>query len=438
MKFHLDKKYFLWGVTAFLTIVASMIFYDFIFSGNNIMSFIMKTFNILRPITYGLVIAYLLSPVVNWLERDFFEPIFKKCNMSITNKVKKTMRSMSVAITVLIFIGAIYGLFSMIIPQLINSITSIATQFPAYEKNLEAFITKILSDNPQIETLIKDTLSEYSVEMNDWLNTKVLPQLNVVIKNLSVSLIGIIKVLWNILIGIIISIYVLFSKETFAAQAKKIVYALAEEKQGNQFIRDIRAVNDTFGGYISAKILDSIIIGLLCFIGITILNMPYTVLIAVIVGVTNIIPFFGPYIGAIPSALLILMVNPIQALYFSIFILILQQFDGNILGPKLLGNSTGLSSFWVISSITLMGGYFGVLGMAIGVPVFAVIYAVIRRIINQRLISKGLSSDTSEYLNLSEIIDKQYHEMMPPKNNKLKENKIKNKANNKKTDSGAD
>lgn len=418
MKFHWDKKYLFWGITAFLVIAASMIFFDFIFSGRNVMSFLRHTFSILRPITYGLVIAYLLSPIVNWFEHHLIVPICKKAKWEMNEKTKKRTRTISVLITLIVFLGAIYGLFAMILPQLINSITSIAAQLPNYERNLEKLITKILADNKQIETLITNMIKEYSGELDEWLNTNLVPHLNVVLKEVSVSLIGFVKVLWNFIIGIIISVYILFSKELFAAQSKKIVYAFFEEQHGNQFIRDFRFINRTFGGYISAKILDSIIIGLLCFIGLTIFDMPYTVLIAVIVGVTNIIPFFGPYIGAIPSAFLILMVDPIKALYFSIFILILQQFDGNFLGPKILGNSTGLSSFWVIFSITLMGGYFGIIGMAIGVPVFAVIYAATRRFINQMLQKKGLSTNTSEYMNLSEIIDNEYREIPPPKEKK--------------------
>lgn len=428
MKFRWDKKYLFWGLTAFLVIAASMIFYDFMFSGNNIRAFLDNTFTILRPITYGLVIAYLLTPIVNGIEKSFFIPVCKKFGCELDSKVKKRIRAFAVFFTVILFIGCIYGLFSMILPQLVNSITSIAAQFPTYEKNLESFMNKILADNPQIESIINNMLSEYSVELNNWLNTKLVPQINIVIKEVSVSLIGIAKVLWNLLIGIIISVYVLFSKEVFSAQAKKIVYAFFEEEHGNSFIKDFRAINRTFGGYISAKLLDSLIIGLLCFIGMTLFQMPYTMLISVIVGVTNIIPFFGPYIGAIPSALLILMVDPIEALYFTIFILILQQFDGNFLGPKILGNSTGLSSFWVITSITLLGGYFGIIGMAIGVPVFAVIYAAVRRLVNRQLKRKGLSTNTREYMNLSEIVDNQYREMSPPKDpehsGKLKVRKV--------------
>ncbi|MBE5871568.1 MAG: AI-2E family transporter [Lachnospiraceae bacterium] len=421
MSFKGERKYFFWGLTAFSVIAASMVFYDLLFSGKNIATFFDKTFTILRPITYGLVLGYLFTPVVNWMERCLFTPICKKAGWaSDTVKAKKRMRGLSISITLVMFISAIYGLISMIIPQLVSSITSIATQLPTYEKNLENFITKLLRDNPQIETMANSLLAEYSTEFSVWLN-KLLPQLGKVgnlLKEVSASLLGLVKILFNLVIGIILSIYVLSSKEVFAAQAKKIIYALFEQKSANQLIKDFRAVNKTFGGYISAKLLDSLIIGILCFIGISILGMPYTVLIAVIVGVTNIIPFFGPYIGAIPSIILILMVDPVKALYFTVFVLILQQFDGNILGPKLLGDSTGLSSFWVVTSITLFGGHFGIIGMAIGVPVFAVIYAGVRRWITRMLTAKKLATNTEDYMNLSEIRDHEYIEIMPPNQSK--------------------
>ena len=203
-----------------------------------------------------------------------------------------------------------------------------------------------------------------------------------------------------------ISIYVLFSKETFAGQGKKITFALFNTKTANQIIKDTRFISDTFIGFISGKIIDSIIIGFICFAGTSILKMPYALLISVIVGVTNVIPFFGPYLGAIPSTILILMVNPVKCIYFILFILVLQQLDGNFIGPKILGQSTGLSGFWVIFSITIFGGIMGVPGMIIGVPFFAVLYAMIKRLTNRLLLKRGLPSETNKYMNVDYIQDK--------------------------------
>ena len=200
-----------------------------------------------------------------------------------------------------------------------------------------------------------------------------------------------------------ISVYILMGKETFIGQAKKIVYAILPAYKGNVLIETIRKGNDIFGGFISGKILDSAIIGVLCFIGLSILKMPYCLLVSVIVGVTNVVPFFGPYIGAIPCTILITLANPIQGLYFVIFILVLQQLDGNIIGPRILGESTGLSSFWVIFAILVGGGLFGFLGMVIGVPAFATIYYIIKRIISYILKRRGLPQETNDYTELVRV-----------------------------------
>ena len=408
MKFQWDKKYLYWGITAFIVIACSIMFYDLMHNTSLIISFVSTTINITKPIIYGLIIAYLLSPIVDNLSAVFLKLCRKTKWDSNSPIVKKRIRSVSVLLTMVLAIALIYGLFALVVPQLITSITNIAAQFPVYEQNLEAIITKLLVDNPQIESMIKNMLAEYSGELTAWINKEFIPQINEFIKNFSVGLIGFIKVIWNLVIGLIISIYVLGSKELYAGQSKKIIYALFSEKHANNIIKDCRFVNKTFGGYISAKLVDSLIIGMLCFIGTTILNMPYALLVSVIVGVTNIIPFFGPYIGAIPSILLILMVDPMKALYFTIFVLLLQQFDGNFLGPKILGGSTGLSGFWVIFSITLFGGYWGVIGMAIGVPVFAVLYAFARRYANQLLHKKQLTTDSLQYMNVEEIVDNKF------------------------------
>lgn len=408
MKFQWDKKYLYWGITAFIVIACSIMFYDLMHNTSLIISFVSTTINITKPIIYGLIIAYLLSPIVDYLSAVFLKLCRKIKWDSNSPIVKKRIRSVSVLLTMVLAIALIYGLFALVVPQLITSITNIAAQFPVYEQNLEAIITKLLVDNPQIESMIKNMLAEYSGELTAWINKEFIPQINEFIKNFSVGLIGFIKVIWNLVIGLIISIYVLGSKELYAGQSKKIIYALFSEKHANNIIKDCRFVNKTFGGYISAKLVDSLIIGMLCFIGTTILNMPYALLVSVIVGVTNIIPFFGPYIGAIPSILLILMVDPMKAFYFTIFVLLLQQFDGNFLGPKILGDSTGLSGFWVIFSITLFGGYWGVIGMAIGVPVFAVLYAFARRYANQLLQKKQLTTDSLQYMNVEEIVDNKF------------------------------
>jgi predicted PurR-regulated permease PerM len=214
---------------------------------------------------------------------------------------------------------------------------------------------------------------------------------------------GVVKVLLNIFVGIIISIYLLAGKEKFIGQTKKLIYTLFDARRGNVIIATARKSNDIFGGFIGGKIVDSLIIGLLCYIGTTILNMPYAVLVSVVVGITNVIPFFGPYIGAIPSFVIIALANPIKGVYFLIFIIILQQLDGNVIGPKILGDSTGLSPFWVVFAILVAGGIFGFVGMLLGVPTFAVIYYIIQELISARLAKKKLPQDTDSYIKAQEL-----------------------------------
>lgn len=425
MKFRFEKKYVYWGVTAFLVIAASLIFYYFLFHMNNVRAGFRTFTKTCMPIIDGLVLAYLMTPLVKHMERDFFIPLCKRLNLNTESaKTKKRMRLLSALITVIFVFVLLYLLCASIIPQLIVSIQNIALQLPVYATNLQDWIQKLFENNDDLAGIVTSLINQYSNELEDYLNSKLVPQLNVILTRFSSSIfssmLGLLVTAWNLLIGLIISVYLLVSKESFAGQSKKIIYAIWEEETANKLISNIRFVNATFGGFINGKLVDSLIIGLICFIGMTLLQLPYPLLISVIVGITNIIPFFGPYLGAIPSIVLILMVNPKQALYFAIFVLILQQFDGNFLGPKILGNKTGLSSFWVIFSITLFGGYWGILGMAIGVPVFAVIYAGIKALVNQQLVKRGFSTNTKDYMFLSEIKDNHFIELPPPKQKERK------------------
>ena len=402
MKINIDKKHISLGITSFLVIASSLCFYYLLFHGDRFLGKINSILVIASPVVYGIILAYLLTPIVNTIEKKLLIPLFTKSS-EMNSKKKKWMRFLSVLMTVIIVILFIYGFFSILIPNLISSIKSISFAFPVYVNNLMHFADKYFEANPDIEALFNQLVSTYSEEIDKYLNNTIIPQMESLLKTVSLSLISVLKAMWNLIIGLIISIYVLCSKEIFAGQSKKIIYALFSTKTANNLIKDFRFISDTFIGFISGKIVDSIIIGIICFIGTSFLNIPYALLVSVIVGITNIIPFFGPYLGAIPSAILILMIDPIKCITFIIFILILQQVDGNFIGPKILGQSTGLSGFWVISSITIFGGLFGVLGMVIGVPFFAVVYAMTRRIIERMLRKRNLPISTSDYMNLDHI-----------------------------------
>ena len=403
MKLKFNKRYLRVGITAFAVIAASICFYYLIFHGDRFSAQVNALFRVISPVMYGIIFAYLMTPIVNGIERHILIPVFRKIGKTISAKGKKYMRTLSILLTLLIVGFLINGFFSILIPNIIKSIKSISYQFPYYVQNLTNWSAKFLEDNPDIEKIVIQFLDTYSEEFMSYLNDSFVPQMETLVRHVSLSLLSVIKVLWNFIIGVIISIYVLYSKETFAGQAKKFVYAIFNIKTANQFIKDVRFASDTFIGFISGKIIDSIIIGFICFAGTSIMQTPYALLVSVIVGVTNVIPFFGHYLGAIPSAILILMVNPLKCAYFIIFILILQQVDGNLIGPKILGQSTGLSGFWVIFSITIFGGIMGIPGMIIGVPFFAVLYALARRIINRMLKRRGLPLETEKYKNVDYI-----------------------------------
>lgn len=428
MKIKFDKKYLYWGITGFLALAGAILFYYILFHRSNFMGGLGRLFTIAMPIIDGFVLAYLFTPVLNAIEKKLVKPLCKKAGVALTPKVKKRIRAGSILATLAVVLLVLYELFALIIPEVIRSIQSIIFQFPIYVNNLSDWALLMLKDNPDLESTVDALINQYSAKVMAYVNTNFLPHINEVLRTVSLSVIGVFKALWNLIIGFIISVYLLGSKEKFAGQAKKIVYAAFDREAGNEIVSNFRFIHSTFIGFIGGKIIDSIIIGILCFICTSIIGTPYSILVSVIIGVTNVIPFFGPWIGGIPSALLVLMVDPRQALYFGILIIFIQQFDGNILGPKILGDSTGLSGFWVIFAITIFGGLFGVLGMIVGVPIFAVFYAGVKSMINRILHKKNLPTDLGPYMTVGRIEESMaFTEYVPPVKKKAS-GKVKNTA----------
>lgn len=413
MKFKLNNKYVRWGVTAFLVIVAGITFYYFVFHSSNIRSGVKMITDILMPVVVGMAIAYLLTPILNFIEKKLLYPLCNRLRIKESKKKNSIIRGVGILITAFLFVALIYVLLYMLISQIVPSVQNIISNFDAYTSNFTKWLNQTMNDNPEVQAYLVRTFDKYSNELESWI-TDILPNTGQLIKTVSLSILGVVGVLWDFVIGFIISIYVLASKEKFAAQAKKVSYALFEKDTANTVIRNFRFTHKTFIGFLGGKIVDSIIIGILCFIGTSILKTPYAALVSVIVGVTNIIPFFGPFLGAVPCALLIFVVDPLHplnCLYFVIFIIVLQQVDGNIIGPKILGSSTGLAGFWVIFAITLFGGLFGVFGMIIGVPIFAVIYAGIRSGLNILLSKKEMPTELEKYRNLDYVDEEGMHDM---------------------------
>lgn len=401
MKFKWDKKYLYWGITGFLVIVLSISFFLIAANFTVFEGAIKKILKILNPIIIGLVLAYLLNPIMMFIEKKMIVPCFKK-NDKLKDK-SKLFRLISLIVTLLLAGLFVFALFSMVIPQLANSIEGVIKSLPQYMQNLDKWLTNLLSSNADLAAMLTDEFNDINGIVVEWAKANLLPKVNSIIGGVTTGVIGAVIMLKDLLVGIIISVYLLYAKEMFIAQSKKVIYAMFSLKAGTKTLNICRRSNRIFGGFIVGKLIDSLIIGILCFIGMSLFKMPYPLLISVIIGITNIIPFFGPFIGAIPSGILVLMIDPLACLYFVIFIFLLQQFDGNILGPKILGDSTGLSAFWVIFAILIGGGLFGFVGMVIGVPAFALIYSIITELLEKRLKSKRIPVETKEFYDLDHI-----------------------------------
>lgn len=383
------------GMTFFVVIAACIIFYFALLRLPAISGVFKEIIHISKPVLYGMGIAYLLNPIVDFVERHL-KPLLRK-KISSEKRVHAISRGVGIFAAVTILIMVIVALFNMMIPELYGSIRDMVLTVPSQLNQLVDKIMEMNTKDTTLNQLLNNVLKEATDYIQRWMRSDLLTQINVLMSNLTVGVISVVNEFFNAVIGIIISIYVLFSKEKFSSQCKKGVYAIFKPSHANMLLHLTIKSNEIFGGFIIGKIIDSAIIGVLCFIGLSVLNMPYTLLVSVIVGVTNVIPFFGPYIGAIPSAVLIMLSDPKMGVYFIIFILVLQQLDGNVIGPKILGDSTGLSAFWVVFAILLGGGLFGFLGMILGVPTFAVIYYIVNMLINHRLEKKKLPIETEAY-----------------------------------------
>lgn len=393
------REHFQRGMTTLVVIIAGVLFFFAIWRFNELAAAFGKVVDVLTPVIYGLVIAFLLNPIVKRVEQ-FLTPSLKKV-LKKEQIVHRTARSVGVIISFIIAIVLITALFNMLIPELYKSIYDLVVALPSHIDTLGASANEFLHEDTFLGKTLKSVLLESGEALEkwflDWVQNDLLRQTNNLMTSLTEGVIGVVNGIIDILIGFIVSIYLLFGKERFLGQCRKIIYALNTPRRANLILHIATKTNKTFSGFIIGKIIDSAIIGVLCFIGLTILKMPYSLLVSVIVGVTNVIPVFGPYIGAIPSTILILLVDPMKALYFVIFIFLLQQLDGNVIGPKILGDSTGLSAFWVMFAILISGGLFGLVGMIVGVPTFAVIYYIIKMLIQQKLEQKKLPIETENY-----------------------------------------
>lgn len=400
------KDYYYKGLALFLTFATCILFFFIVFRFRELSYYIGLLMGILRPFAYGAVIAYLLIPISNWLERHMLERVnFQKMTEKRARGLKKLFGGLSILISLLFFYLVIYALIAMVVPQLISSILILADAMPGYIQKISVWIENQVSDNPVLLNYVEQYSADILESVQDFAKVHLLPNINNIISGVSASFLTMINVAKDFIIGLIVAVHLMNNRKMFGRQATMLIHALfpsrkepepGKEPLADWILKEAHIINDYLGGFIKGKLLDSLIIGLICMAFTGIMEMPYAVLVSIVIGVTNIIPFFGPFIGAIPSAILILMVSPIQCVYFIIFILVLQQFDGNILGPKILGDTTHLNSFWVLFAILLFGGLFGVVGMVIGTPVFAFFYQLLRDWVHDRLKKQKIQAETGK------------------------------------------
>lgn len=388
MKVNWNEKYTTISVYSFIVICCSIVFYSVLSQMNSFTNKLSEIIGILQPFIIGFVIAYLLNFILVFIEEKMVKID------SLKNLKHKSKRCISIILTYIVAFLLIYVFIQFVLPQLVDSISGLVNDIPTYVTDL----TTILNDIIKNMNIDSEYIGIAVDKWNDFVNyiiqvaTNLIPIIGSTLKIVASSI-------WNIVIGFVVSIYLLIDKEKFCALSKKITWAVFNKEHAEIAVELAHRTNDTFGRFLSGKILDSAIIGVLTFVLLTIFKMPYTLLISVIIGITNIIPFFGPFFGAIPSAVIILFVDPTKVIWFLVLIFIIQQLDGNIIGPKILGDSIGISAFWILFSLLVAGKFLGLVGMIIGVPLFAIIYSIIKDIVEIKLDKKGLPKETKNYSN---------------------------------------
>ena len=381
------SNYFKLGLTLFLAAAAAILFYTFLFNGETLKESVQKFIRTASPILWGLFLAYFLWYVIRWVQK-YFDRWLK---IREARKKRKVSRMLSIAVGVLFLIVLIALLLIFILPALWSALTTFINNLSDYEERVQSYLNVLLQKSPTLRRIIGESTEALFDKISDFVSNGIQANLSKFISSLTTGVLKIGRGVLNFVIGIIVAVYILASKERFVYQFRKLLRAVFSESTANRISEHVARGKEIFDNFVVGKLLDSLIIGFLCFIGLSIMRMPYAVLISVLVGVTNMIPIVGPFIGAIPSAFLLLLVDPVKCLIFIIFILVLQQVDGNIIGPKILGSSIGLSAFWIIVALLIGGSLLGIVGMFFAVPVFAFIYEILTDWINEKLREKGLS-----------------------------------------------
>ena len=389
MKDPKKQRYFYAMMAGFGTISLSVLFFFFLYRLQGIGNVISQLSTILAPFIYGGIIAYLLRPMCNSLEAFF--------QLRLPKKMRRFANAFAVVFSLMVGILVVYALITMVVPQLVESVVTLWNALPTKMEQLVNWATETFGKDERVVQFVEKNYRSYFTDIDKWVQANVIPQVSSLVTNVGTSVWQVLKIVYNILIGLIVAVYVLHGRKRFGKQARLIVRSIFSDRWADRILEEVEFIDRMFGGFIDGKIIDSAIVGVLCYIGCTVLKIPSALLVSVIVGVTNVIPFFGPVIGAVPSTLLILIDSPLKALWFLIWVIVLQQLDGNVIGPKILGNRTGLSGFWVMFSIILFGGLWGIVGMIICVPLFAVIYDTVRRLVRRGLRRRNHTELWDEY-----------------------------------------
>ena len=399
---HKNNKYVSLGLTLLSVIAIGAILILILFNLGDFYQAIKSFFSLISSVLYGLVFAYLMNPIMKLVERNLTRWL-SRGNMP-ERRVKSLSRGIGIVAALIVFLLSVYALFAAIVPQVVASLEELLSPESlnsGYAKVTE-WVDSVIRGTP-VENWFNQNGESIVKKAQDWITKEV--DFATALSSAAEQVYGIAKGVFNAVIGVVVAVYMLISKDRFQAQAKKITVALFRQDHADRVLELARRTNAIFGGFIVGKIIDSVIMGIICYIGTLILGTPYAMLVSVIVGVTNIIPFFGPLIGLVFCCLLVLLQNPLQALYLAIFLLVLQQVDGNIIGPRILGERLGISDFWILVSITVLGGLFGFEAMLIGLNLFTLIYSLINDGVNRALKKKQQPLQTDLYYSILTVSD---------------------------------
>ncbi len=409
MKNPQHKPYIYAMLAGFGAISLSVLLFFFIYRLQGIGEAIDRIINILKPFIYGGVVAYLLRPACNLYSRWL--------SGALPQKAKKFADPLAILLSMITGLLVIYALIIMIAPQLYHSILSLWNSLPTKIDQTIRWFTDHFGENEVLLEVFDTSYRAIYEKLTTWGQDTLIPYITGIVSGLGMSVWKVLIFFKDFLIGLIVAVYLLSSRKKFSRQGVMIVHSILPQRWADIVLREIAFVDRMFGGFIDGKLVDSAIIGILCYIGCILFGFPNALLVSAIVGVTNVIPFFGPFLGAIPATLLILIESPIDALWFVLFVLFLQQLDGNVIGPKILGDHTGVSSFWVLFSILLFGGLWGIVGMVVAVPLFAVLYDIARKLVRRGLDRNGCADlfDRYEQEQAEQALLKQQKKQKKPK-----------------------